>query len=198
MRGEHKTWVMRLPAFLGSSPHARGTPRSRIPLRIRQRIIPACAGNTVELSFPPAGLRDHPRMRGEHPHWTCRSSARGGSSPHARGTLVSHHRENGADGIIPACAGNTPCSAVSRFGVRDHPRMRGEHLDFRSSMPFLMGSSPHARGTLYMQHVDIVSIGIIPACAGNTLPDECRRFADGDHPRMRGEHSCTRLTHVRT
>ena len=131
-------------------------------------IIPACAGNTSSFKSMQSSVRDHPRMRGEHVGLVTHVGEYKGSSPHARGTLVSHHRENGADGIIPACAGNTPCSAVSRFGVRDHPRMRGEHLDFRSSMPFLMGSSPHARGTLYMQHVDIVSIGIIPACAGNT------------------------------
>ena len=34
----------------------------------------------------------------------------------------------GDDGIIPACAGSTMRLAPSGILTRDHPRMRGEHL----------------------------------------------------------------------
>ena len=31
-------------------------------------------------------------------------------------------------GIIPACAGSTPSTELTRFSTRDHPRLRGEHV----------------------------------------------------------------------
>ena len=71
-----------------------------------------------------------------------------GSSPHARGTqvpsqLISHRR-----GIIPACAGNTVVTCRTCTLPWDHPRMRGEHQVVAYQLMMLLGSSPHARGTL--------------------------------------------------
>ena len=66
-------------------------------------------------------------MRGEHfyQHYTIYDNP--GSSPHARGALkaVSNFFTNA--GIIPACAGSTRVMYSLGNGVRDHPRMRGEH-----------------------------------------------------------------------
>ena len=190
---------------------------ARLPTRHHAGIIPACAGNTVdgeeahrigEGSSPHARgtrpctaaakrpCRDHPRMRGEH------------------GFRVRVPVE--VAGIIPACAGNTSPRGLSAFagwgssphargtrpswprqqsGLRDHPRMRGEH-GFRVRVP-----------------VEVARI--IPACAGNTGETElCDEWCPGssphargtrarwaasttcprDHPRMRGEHA--RMTNV--
>ena len=114
-------------------------------------------------------------------------------------------------GIIPACAGSTdgngrigrllmgssphargapPERAGRKRQWRDHPRMRGEHLE--------------------EGHLRALRVGIIPACAGSTarfkwskaslqgssphargaqrLANATERI-DGDHPRMRGEHA---------
>ena len=151
-------------------------------------IIPACAGNTIAGMLATTKHRDHPRMRGEHTRpGTCPPDD-WGSSPHARGTLGrddSGHRDTG---IIPACAGNTSRSAVSRALRRDHPRMRGEHRIPTRIRLTPLGSSPHARGTPGCTLRVPRPPGIIPACAGNThfhLSEDCQ---DRDHPRMRGEH----------
>ena len=71
-------------------------------------------------------------------------------------------------GIIPACAGNTSCMAFFALGLRDHPRMRGEHVTICDLHWFTVGSSPHARGTLLDGSGLAHRTGIIPACAGNT------------------------------
>ena len=67
-------------------------------------------------------------MRGEHSRSTVRSTIRLGSSPHARGTPRLKEMCVPIEGIIPACAGNTRHSPSSLSRVRDHPRMRGEHM----------------------------------------------------------------------
>ena len=154
----------------GSSPHTRGAP--------------------VNPMLCSRSLRDHPRIRGEHerehdrlryaygiiPAYagsTCRCGQRGpkgqGSSPHTRGALHNFQAEE--------------------FDIRDHPRIRGEHVcrewQGRSAdgiIPayagsttsetfvswFMSGSSPHTRGA--------------PRLATHSSTT-CR-----DHPRIRGEH----------
>ena len=107
MRGEHGARQIDGISLRGSSPHARGT-RKPLPTCVnRTGIIPACAGNTGHLQATVCEERDHPRMRGEHEPWLSVSCRYRGSSPHARGTLALVHSFLFADGIIPACAGNT-------------------------------------------------------------------------------------------
>ena len=132
--------------------------------------------------------RDHPRLRGEHarvPFWVATCP---GSSPLARGTLRRGRIHRRYAGIIPACAGNTRMRICSSSTSRDHPRLRGEHDD----LPFLVlndvGSSPLARGTHIQQRTGGQQGGIIPACAGNTVPHGTAWNGDRDHPRLRGEH----------
>ena len=55
-------------------------------------------------------------------------------------------------GIIPACAGNTKATTVETSLNGDHPRMRGEHQSGWYPNTETAGSSPHARGTLLMEH----------------------------------------------
>ncbi len=135
----------------GSSPHTRGTRR--------------CGRST------PGSTRDHPRIRGEHGGgmtklkpcpWIIPAYAGNtavylggmyvwpGSSPHTRGTLSSRAGRNA--------------------GSRDHPRIRGEHLD-------------------WLRHQVPVE-GIIPAYAGNTM-NPCRRLSltSGSSPHTRGTPS---------
>ena len=47
--------------------------------------------------------------------------------------------------------------------------MRGEHTKPPNENVYREGSSPHARGTLWISFSRIMARGIIPACAGNTL-----------------------------
>ena len=189
MRGEHQRPCVYRLAFVGSSPHARGTLHSLINRRQSIRIIPACAGNTNCRSACGNSSRDHPRMRGEHMCISEAFWADWGSSPHARGTHNRRITSCSPPRIIPACAGNTATPTFAFEAKRDHPRMRGEHSGNMSVVFLIVGSSPHARGTPSRSILLAGLIGIIPACAGNTrvivIPSEPTR----DHPRMRGEHT---------
>ena len=131
---------------------------------------------------------DHPRMRGEHTVRRRPLLPRLGSSPHARGTLVWLDDDTGDPGIIPACAGNTRAPWPRSYPTRDHPRMRGEHDILHCHCDVTAGSSPHARGTRDVPGDGLAGIGIIPACAGNTMARMTQKRRDADHPRMRGEH----------
>ena len=46
--------------------------------------------------------------------------------------------------------------------------MRGEHDVLEERLFAMLGSSPHARGTLKRDAPRLAGEGIIPACAGNT------------------------------
>ena len=70
---------------------------------------------------------DHPRVCGEHELTLFENGLALGSSPRVRGTPVSQMVENGATGIIPACAGNTKDNGGVTAENRDHPRVCGEH-----------------------------------------------------------------------
>ena len=197
----------------GSSPHARGAPKTLSNVKRVARIIPACAGSTQASPVPSLSARgssphargarnvksassisawDHPRMRGEHP----------------LATLYNGH----VLGIIPACAGSTrnmkPCESVARGSSphargaqrsvtfmlaprRDHPRMRGEHHCNGCGHEFGHGIIPACAGSTQMnglagRHV----MGSSPHARGArpTTAKSARSWRD--HPRMRGEH-CT-------
>ena len=55
----------------------------------------------------------------------------------------------------------------------------------------MAGSSPHTRGAHVRPYAVLENRGIIPAYAGSTRVRRRRCVAVRDHPRIRGEHSCT-------
>ena len=128
-------------------------------------------------------------MCGEHPLVTSSASPSAGSSPHVRGALNVQESATRGVGIIPACAGSTPCGTVRSARCRDHPRMCGEHPAWLLFLSPMMGSSPHVRGALPRVPGTGRRRGIIPACAGSTGRCECLKTEEWDHPRMCGEHS---------
>ena len=189
MRGEHGIDDEFAPGLQGSSPHARGAPKTTTKHRPNPGIIPACAGSTTSRTISRGRGRDHPRMRGEHRSLTRTQTPSPGSSPHARG--APHHRDSVVEqvGIIPACAGSTRGPLAAGTGRRDHPRMRGEHPQLYRCQSPAPGSSPHARGALLSHVAHPVAARIIPACAGSTRLKINHVVLVEDHPRMRGEHS---------
>ena len=171
MRGEHRPSRSITALRSGSSPRARGAHGPVRERHLARGIIPACAGSTSSRSRRARPRRDHPRVRGEHldpvtapgPHW--------GSSPRARGAHWELLRPGAELGIIPACAGSTDPFDHVLVDAGDHPRVRGEHSSGPSTVPFSTGSSPRARGARLAGLRGRVQPGIIPACAGSTLPD---------------------------
>ena len=168
MRGEHGGDGFSFRSIKGSSPHARGAlARPDGDFRLAG-IIPACAGSTSSRPGPTGRARDHPRMRGEHVVPVVAGYNLMGSSPHARGARHSGIHFDTKQGIIPACAGSTSCPTSAWTSSRDHPRMRGEHSSWESTVNLASGSSPHARGAPDLVDEPGVELGIIPACAGST------------------------------
>ena len=90
MRGEHNRTRISLVSYLGSPPHARGTPMEKVGQEARSK--------------------DHPRMRGEHDVQSPYHVSAVGSPPHARGTPKPSTYKNPLPRITPACAGNTVAS----------------------------------------------------------------------------------------
>ena len=71
-------------------------------------------------------------------------------------------------GIIPALAGNTDFCIRKAYRGGDHPRSRGEYLQFPEQVLVGEGSSPLSRGILCLFDERYHFRGIIPALAGNT------------------------------
>ena len=152
-------------------------------------IIPAFAGNTNRKRSGDHSNKDHPRIRGEHIRCRGRPCRKIGSSPHSRGTQGRVQEDHWGGGIIPAFAGNTHLYMTTSVGKKDHPRIRGEHQPQVLRRLRRRGSSPHSRGTHYVNPKEVSVTGIIPAFAGNTLQQSFCYTHYQDHPRIRGEHN---------
>ena len=146
IRGEHIDLRAAEDTTKGSSPHTRGALVLTGGHPPDKRIIPAYAGSTTMRSFLPGGAADHPRIRGEHRERPPRLVLLVGSSPHTRGAPMISMCGAGTRGIIPAYAGSTSDSFATRGSARDHPRIRGEHLNSGAAHRVAQGSSPHTRG----------------------------------------------------
>ena len=187
MRGERDTEKPAQRIRDGSSPHARGTRHRARPRQLRQRFIPACAGNAH------SGWRGrqlqavHPRMRGERMSSKNLVARGDGSSPHARGTQRAPRTHRTGRRFIPACAGNAILVSLPTISPKVHPRMRGERIDLYIITQGPNGSSPHARGTLEETTINPLITRFIPACAGNALMESTPVGYCSVHPRMRGE-----------
>ena len=187
--GEHLDTIASQLRLAGSSPRMRGTPDVRPSRRTRAGIIPAYAGNTFLSKLSAVGLRDHPRVCGEHHDYSRRAYPLVGSSPRMRGTHEIDRNAGRKPGIIPAYAGNTTAIGAWANQQRDHPRVCGEHFSRTDLRWTLAGSSPRMRGTRDIHPNETGAKGIIPAYAGNT----CELWRDGaspwgSSPRMRGTH----------
>ena len=166
----------------------RGTQSHQPAGAERPGIIPACAGNTAFLHIEPDSVGDHPRVCGEHYFLRYGIAIHRGSSPRVRGTHIQGGGAHVDSGIIPACAGNTLHTASKEQAPRDHPRVCGEHIMRSRALSTPVGSSPRVRGTQNVNRGDLVQVGIIPACAGNTGERHPRCSIPWDHPRVCGEH----------
>ena len=166
--GEHQLDALVGGIRTGSSPRMRGTRVMQCDNRACGGIIPAYAGNTIQMRKAIFNNRDHPRVCGEHP-WYLTSTPSGWR-------------------IIPAYAGNTPKRRSVAPRSRDHPRVCGEHRPAISKLTRALGSSPRMRGTQDHGGGCEHGSGIIPAYAGNTLVCGCECYVSWDHPRVCGEH----------
>ncbi len=157
--------------------------------RVRERFIPAGAGNTLQLNTPECPKSVYPRWRGEHGRRPAVARGWRGLSPLARGTrshaIIEHPLQRGLSPLargtrnfgergrqqgrfIPAGAGNTRGSSVIAVMIPVYPRWRGEHSIVSSLFASPPGLSPLARGTRTGANSGGNLRRFIPAGAGNT------------------------------
>ena len=105
--GEHDADALKSVSTTGSSPHGRGTHRTKCGCAPLRRFIPARAGNTSYQVRVRAVTAVHPRTGGEHVALPEKLTLNGGSSPHGRGTLPRPRSCSSEFRFIPARAGNT-------------------------------------------------------------------------------------------
>ena len=191
-RGVYKISSSARAGLLGSSPLARGLHRPGLADPAPARIIPARAGFTSTTRRARSASRDHPRSRGVYPDLEVFAASVTGSSPLARGLLVSPYRWVLLVGIIPAHAGFTACGGGCGGRSGDHPRSRGVYCSTSRGRTIPSGSSPLARGLPLGRAAGESHAGIIPARAGFTPAAPERRTQRGDHPRSRGVYPCVR------
>ena len=171
----------------GSSPRARGTGNCANDRWTFRRFIPACAGNSWAPSTTPTAASVHPRVRGEQGTILNQVSAGTGSSPRARGTASAPRWPPAETRFIPACAGNSPRRRRCTTTRPVHPRVRGEQARHHRRCGKHLGSSPRARGTVFLAAQVRVHGRFIPACAGNSPADGASSTPAPVHPRVRGE-----------
>ena len=181
-------------AITGPSPRARGIPSTRSATALRERSIPASAGNPAERRLRTTTPRVHPRERGESPRVDDAHALRPGPSPRARGIPGHPGRQLGAVGSIPASAGNPPPAARGTMWSTVHPRERGESRRSAARCRPSRGPSPRARGIPGRAPAPTPKPGSIPASAGNPGAVDGARRRRGVHPRERGESACGSTT----
>ena len=110
IRGEHDDRFQALEVLAGSSPHTRGAP--------------AASSTGASTS------RDHPRIRGEHnDSGVLGDSVQGIIPAYAGSTSSSISATAASKGSSPHTRGARAHHKVNHHSPRDHPRIRGEHLE---------------------------------------------------------------------
>ena len=112
-----------------------------------------------------------------------------GSSPRVRGKQTRHPRRRGPLGLIPACAGKTPCLTICSLTRQAHPRVCGENPRQPINGCAQRGSSPRVRGKRPRRRKPKFGCGLIPACAGKTSQRGINERANWAHPRVCGENN---------
>ncbi|CAO3416165.1 hypothetical protein [Azospirillum endophyticum] len=168
------------------SPHVRGNRRLCLGLCRPAGSIPACAGQSSSRYRRRSLYRVYPRMCGAIAGATRHAVAQWGLSPHVRGNPQQRGRVVLRQGSIPACAGQSGASPrfCSRPGV--YPRMCGAIGGAGSGVRASEGLSPHVRGNLHQDGENLLLLGSIPACAGQSTSPAKPTCAPRVYPRMCG------------
>ncbi len=138
---------------------------------------------------------DHPRACGANMRLAHGKLPPYGSSPRMRGEHVASALQCDHARIIPAHAGQTPCTCRASRRFSDHPRACGANHFVVGVWEAERGSSPRMRGKLLSGGLTGALNRIIPAHAGQTADGPFRHPQRTDHPRACGANPhCRRRT----
>ena len=134
----------------------------------------------------------HPRVCGENPAAEIITAFGGGSSPRVRGKQTVRAAPFGVARLIPACAGKTTPRRKTPPALTAHPRVCGENNVRAREFSVVEGSSPRVRGKPPPLYDCVLSMRLIPACAGKTRAEAWHDVAFRAHPRVCGENALTK------
>ena len=159
----------RKPLVPGRSPLTRGSPVSSKPTSPPSGSIPAHAGEPLYGHDARHGRLVDPRSRGGAVVVLVETWSGAGRSPLTRGSRGISLPAAGAEGSIPAHAGEPPLSLIGVIVIMVDPRSRGGAASTHwYGMPSC-GRSPLTRGSLRAQIRAPRRRGSIPAHAGEPL-----------------------------
>ena len=170
----------------GLSPRVRGSPGSVGVMPPPPGIIPACAGEPPRSLSSTAISRDYPRVCGGAAIRPRTSAGETGLSPRVRGSRLPPAAAERGAGIIPACAGEPRPRRRARCSRGDYPRVCGGAPSRAPFSSASRGLSPRVRGSRGRRGPQRRAGGIIPACAGEPVPEQRPGRADADYPRVCG------------
>ncbi len=186
-RGDLPSARSRMPSGPSSSPHARGSSRRPPAARWCRSVVPARAGIFPLLWIIQWRVESRPRTRGDLPVYADHGHDIAASSPHARGSSLSHLPLRPRRCVVPARAGIFPRFRWRGWCAGRRPRTRGDLPGGLSGARLPEWSSPHARGSSGME-ARIPQIGqVVPARAGIFHRMDPLAYLDaGSSPHARG------------
>ena len=137
-----------------------------VPMRWKQRSIPACAGEPYVRAVQVCRVEVDPRVRGGAQLVHLLSIVGKGRSPRARGSLFSHQYHSPFRRSTPACAGEPFARGGPEIVLAVDPRVRGGACIVTGNNIGVAGRSPRARGSLLCGAFANAHHRSIPACAG--------------------------------
>ncbi len=174
------------PSGTGLSPQARGNHAQFAKQAVLHGSIPAGAGEPCPIRQASRPARVYPRRRGGTTYSTGLAGVESGLSPQARGNLRSSGPSGSWPGSIPAGAGEPQAPLPAGGFARVYPRRRGGTVAKRSPPIASMGLSPQARGNLSHDLTVRITLGSIPAGAGEPLRPPLAAMEQWVYPRRRG------------
>ena len=170
----------------GLSPRVRGNPAVLLPLPLRPRSIPACAGEPTRTASTAGSCAVYPRVCGGTMEFAMGIAVGFGLSPRVRGNLRPSVRASPAPRSIPACAGEPLSSVSTHWGARVYPRVCGGTSTVSTIPVARIGLSPRVRGNLYLALSRLGRRRSIPACAGEPTAHPRESYNLWVYPRVCG------------
>ena len=174
------------PLVAGLSPRVRGNLAGVAGCEVKERSIPACAGEPVCHIEREHVIRVYPRVCGGTQIYSPSCRHVHGLSPRVRGNL-----DNALAGIlngrsIPACAGEPIPLLILAFTPSVYPRVCGGTYCAPQSGHSRFGLSPRVRGNLRRKAKTSWCQRSIPACAGEPIKYASKKQAFKVYPRVCG------------
>ena len=170
----------------GLSPRVRGNRTEADDDRLRERSIPACAGEPVTETDAGVILEVYPRVCGGTQIERYGRRELSGLSPRVRGNPCTPSTWAGFFRSIPACAGEPPLERRKASGRAVYPRVCGGTQNMVYVWGHCAGLSPRVRGN----HVKTIKTHrderSIPACAGEPEVRSAATRAKKVYPRVCG------------